>query len=234
MSFISQDNLRDYQNNGYTILDNPSVITEVKKLKKHFIDYYYNPEQDPSVARAKIKLFSGSIKVQEFIIRIHEEMSQIHEISVRCGPTVTHFTSNNAVGSSFGLPWHQDWPSMASSKNSIVAWTSLTPSDRFTHGLEVVPSSHQNGVASGRQTEQGYLIDNTADVDREAAILNLPEGGLVLFSSFLIHRTFVNPKFDGYKIAFSQRFDDMGDENWKNRGYPNAYKTSVDRELFLK
>lgn len=234
MSFISQENLIDYQTNGYMILDDPSLIIEIKKMKKTFFHHFYDTEHDPALARAKIKLFSGSIEVQRFIDRIHQEMSRIHELSVRCGPTVTHFTSNNTVGNSFGLPWHQDWPSMASSKNSMVAWTSLTPSDRFTHGLEVVPRSHQNGVASGHQTEQGYLIDNSSDLERDAAILNLPEGGLVLFSSFLIHRTFVNPKFDGYKIAFSQRFDDMAEDDWKNRRYQNAYKTSVDRELFLK
>lgn len=234
MGFISQQQVRDYQRNGYMILDNSNVISEVKKLKKHFSDSFYNPEQDPGIARAKIKLFSGSIKVQEFIIRIHKEMSQIHKSSVRCGPTVTHFTSNNSVGSSFGLPWHQDWPSMASSRNSIVAWTSLTPSDHSTHGLEVIPGSHQNGVALGRQTEQGYLVNSSDDLDSEAVVLKLPKGGLVLFSSFLIHRTFVNSKFDGYKIAFSQRFDDAGDEDWQNRGYPNAYKITVDRELFLE
>ena len=51
-------------------------------------------------------------------------------------------------------------------------------------------------------------------------------------SSFLPHKTFVNPGFEGWKLSISQRFDDLNDHEWALRGYKNAYTIAVDREMY--
>ncbi len=234
MELITDQNISDFQHYGYMILKEKKLIEKLSILYNQFNQHYYEPNLPAETSRRKIGLMAGDELIQNYLIAFQKELTKVQEFPIRCGPTVTHFTSTNSVGNSFGLDWHQDWPSMASSLNSLVLWTSLTPSTPLSHGLEVIPSSHKLGVATGQQTDFGYMVEPSKELEKKATILNLPSSGVVVFSSFLIHRTFINKEFTGHKISFSQRFDDLHNQDWQDRSYVNAYKTSVDRELFLK
>jgi hypothetical protein len=234
MDIITKQNIADFQHYGYIILQDVELIKNLNVLYAHFNQNYYEPNLTAEVCRRKIALLAGDELVQGYLFDFQCELKKIQAFPVRCGPAVTHFTSTNQIGKSFGLGWHQDWPSMASSLNSVVLWTSLTPSTRLTHGLEIIPSSHKFGVMEGRQTDSGYMVELPKELEKTSKILNLPSSGVVIFSSFLIHRTFVNKAFSGHKISFSQRFDDLHNKDWRDRSYVCAYKTSVDRDLFLK
>ena len=189
---------------------------------------------NPDIARRRIALFAHSPEVRTYLTVISRTIEQLGIDPVYCGPAVTHYTSNNLIGNSFGLGWHQDYPSMASSKRSVILWTSLTASSDSTHGMEVIPGSHKEGLLNGKQTEQGYYLNLAANQEKRAKVIDLKNGGICIFSSFLAHRTFVNNNFKGDKISFSQRFDDIGEQHWADLGYPNAYKTTVDRDLYTK
>jgi len=138
----------------------------------------------------------------------------------------------NEVGSGFGLEYHQDWPSMVSSLNSVVAWTAVTEVGPDTHGLEFLVSSHKAGVLPGEQTENGWIIDHKITLEYDSFIPVLPKGGLIIFSPFLVHRTHIAKSYLGYKLAFSQRFDDLHSNEWRERGFQCAYSNFVDRKLF--
>ena len=58
-------------------------------------------------------------------------------------------------------------------------------------------------------------------------------GDLLIMSCFLPHRTFVHPNFKGWKLSLSQRYDDLADKDWRNRGYKNSYQVTVNRKLYL-
>tara|TARA_B100000768_G_C11126419_1_gene309787 strand:- start:31 stop:744 length:714 start_codon:yes stop_codon:yes gene_type:complete len=234
MNLITDQKILDFQQYGYMILEEKKLTESLRILHNQFNRHYYEPDLPAETSRRKIGLMAGDELIQRYLIKLQKELTKIQAFPIRCGPTVTHFTSTNSVGNSFGLDWHQDWPSMASSLNSLVLWTSLTPSTPSTHGLEVIPSSHKLGIARGQQTDFGYMVEPSKDFEKKAKILNLPSSGVVIFSSFLIHRTFMNPEFTGHKIAFSQRFDDLYNKDWQERSYVNAYKTYVDRDLFLE
>jgi ectoine hydroxylase-related dioxygenase (phytanoyl-CoA dioxygenase family) len=120
---------------------------------------------------------------------------------------------------------------MASSLNSIVAWVNIFPIQNEQHTLEIVPRSHTNGLHRGRQSEQGYILDQ--QIFEESIRLVVPTGSLLLFSPWLVHRTFVSPTSNKTKLAVSRRFDDLACSSWKKRGMQNAYQTTVDRNLYL-
>ena len=57
------------------------------------------------------------------------------------------------------MPYHQDCPSMASSKCSVVLWLNLVDSNKETHGIEILPGYHLNGLLKGKQKKIGYILD---------------------------------------------------------------------------
>lgn len=223
---------REFENNGFVAFDGPKYYPKFADMLAVFKSKYLLDHDSAETVRRRITLFAQSPEVQAYLSLMSQIIKQLDIDPVYCGPAVTHYTSNNSIGNSFGLGWHQDYPSMASSKRSVILWTSLTASSSSTHGMEVIPGSHKEGLLKGSQTEQGYYLDLTAKQQESAKVLELENGGICIFSSFLAHRTFVNSEFKQEKISFSQRFDDIGDQNWAAMGYPNAYKITVDRELY--
>ena len=221
-----------FTKDGFIIIEDDEIQDRISGLKYKFENSFLDTAGKPSMNRAKIGLFAKSIAVSDFINGVCTNNIMPFDNPVYSGRCVTHYTSNNSTGNSFGLGWHQDYPSMASSKKSIIMWTSLTGCGLDTHGLELIQGSHKNGLYSGEISQHGYLVDEKNLPDLPRVVPLLTKGGIIIFSSFLVHRTHVNPEYKGHKIAFSQRFDDMDDQAWADRGYPTAYNISVDRELY--
>ena len=69
----------------------------------------------------------------------------------------------------------------------------------------------------------------------ESQVLELRQGQILFMSAWLVHRTFVNPACPpaDFKLALSQRFDDLEDRHWQNRGFVSAYHTAVDETYGL-
>lgn len=225
----------EFDAKGYVVLKNLELKAHVEKLKTKFeFEYMRLFENEISSNRNVIKRFADDFDVVKFFLapKIIQLVSELGiSMPVYCGPLVTHYTSNDETGGSFGLPYHQDYPSMGSSLRSVILWTNLNDSTTETHGLIVVPGSHKNGLLPGDQMETGYVI--AEQKFQTESILELQTGDLVAMSPFLVHKTFVNPKYKGWKLSLSRRVDDLACKDWKRRGYENAYKTSVNRSLYL-
>ena len=230
-------NNQKFQDEGYVILRTDELTEQLKELR-----VLYNKEfapliddNKPESSRRVISLFAKHPLVMNYIMSVGIYLPKLHvKTPLLSGPAVTHYTSFNAVGNGFGLSYHQDWPSMASSLNSVVVWTSLTPTGIDTHGLELLPKSHNRGLLEGEVTEAGYIINPEILNSYKSIIPNMKNGGTIIFSSWLIHRTYLNVNYRGYKLAFSQRFDDFTNTHWKKNGFATAYKNEVDRDLFRK
>ena len=219
---------------GFIVIKDKSITDQLKNLSKIFYEDFYDTGTSPERARKKLSVFANSLDVRKFLILLMEKLDFKTIYPVFSGPCVTHYTSNNDIGKAFGLGWHQDWPSMASSLSSYVVWSTLTPASVNTHGLELIPRSHTSGIFPGKASDHGWIVKSD-DIDETAAIVpELPDGGVIIFSSFLLHRTHINDKYIGEKMAFSQRLDNFDDEAWERNNYQSAYKTRVDRDLFEK
>ena len=222
--------------NGYLIVKNRTIRAQVKKaylLFKNSFEIKFS--NDPLTNREIIKKFAdhpfiSSIYTSGTMVKILKDLG--FKVPVKCGPLVSHYTSNDKTGNSYGLPYHQDYPSMGSSKSSIILWLNLVNSNEAAHGIEMLPKQHLNGILDGKQTKIGYVL-NKKYLKLKSIIPSIDAGDLLIMSTFLPHKTFVNPNFKGWKLSLSQRYDDLADKDWKTRGFKNAYQVKVDRKLYL-
>jgi len=229
--------MNDLNKIGFLIVKNQTIRSQVKKVSKIFKNQFKkNFSKNPVINREIVKRFAddpfvSSIFTSKTMVKILKDIGL--KIPVKCGPLVTHYTSNNKTGNSYGLPYHQDYPSMASSKHSVILWLNLVDSNKKTHGIEMLPGQHLNGLLEGKQTKIGYILDKKY-YKLNSIIPSIKAGDLLIMSAFLPHKTFVNQNFKGWKLSLSQRYDDLADKDWRARHYENAYKVSVDRDLYLK
>ena len=147
---------KEFYKNGFIIIKNKTIRNYCKNAKKIFDkDFSKKFIDNPAVNRELIKrfadhLFISSIFSSKVLINIIKKNIDF-KIPVKCGPLVTHYTSHNKTGNSYGLPYHQDYPSMASSKVSIILWLNLVDSNENTHGLEILKGFHLSGLLKGKQ-----------------------------------------------------------------------------------
>jgi hypothetical protein len=223
---------------GWVVVQNSKISNVVKNARKIFLNNFKSRfRENASVNRELIKRFGDHPSVSS-IYSNPDFVSTIKKISsvsspVFCGSLVTHYTSNDITGGGYGLPFHQDYPSMGSSLNSIICWSNLTDASRESHGVEVLSSNHMRGLLQGQQTDRGYIISEDEYNNSTKDIPTVAAGSVLIMSAFLPHKTYVNPNYDGWKLSLSRRFDDLNEKTWAQRGYKNAYGVSVDRGLYL-
>ncbi|WP_244491193.1 phytanoyl-CoA dioxygenase family protein [Paramesorhizobium deserti] len=222
-----------FQTDGFVIVKLQSLIQQTTVLREQFeASFQRRFTDDVNRNRNLLKRFAELPGTARLFLHPDIEI-MVRELGVVepvfCGPIVTHYTSHDVTGNSFGLPFHQDWPSMGSSRNSMVVWFSLTDAGADSHSLVVLPGRHMEGLLPGRHTERGYVLD---PIDKVGEILQIRAGEMLIMSAFLPHKTFVNPHYEGWKMSLSRRFDDLSNREWADRGFANAYGTSVDRELY--
>ena len=226
----------NYDKDGYSILRNKKLSLEIKNIKEEFKFFHSKFDKDASKNRNILKRFSDTFKVSnifsnEIMYLILKTFINIKN-PIFCGPVVSHYTSNDKTGSSYGLPFHQDYPSMASSKNSCIIWFCLEDCSTKNHSIAVIPGLHKNGLLPGDQNDGGYVL-NLLEKDKEKEkILDIIAGDILIMSSFLPHKTYVNKMTKNFKLSFSRRIDDFENQDWAHRKFVNAYKTIVDRQLF--
>lgn len=225
----------DFQRLGYEIVAMPESQKLIQAVRRKFETRVLEKfGEQPTRNRNLIKLLAEDIDVKRFfcspeIVSALKDRIGISE-AVQTGPIVTHYTASNTTGNNYGLPYHQDWPSMGTSANGVIAWTSITDIGKTGPGLRLVPGSHLLGLWPGEQTDTGYVlhqqeIESHLDVEIEA-------GHVLFMSPFLVHRTRTSPSPD-WKLSLSCRFDDFACEAWDRRNFVSAYKTAVDRQAYL-
>lgn len=226
---------QDFQRQGYVVAESAALRERVVALKSSYeSDFKWRFGDDPVTNRNLIKRFADSIELAALFTSPElVELVRVLGIAapVYCGPIVSHYTHHDTTGNSYGLPWHQDHPSMASSSNALIAWFSVNDCSVETHSVQVAPGLHTQGVLEGEQTEKGYIL---ADQEfAEQVVLDIKAGDVLLFSPYLPHRTYVNSASVAYKLSFSRRFDDLACPEWAVKKFVNAYQTQVDRMLYL-
>jgi hypothetical protein len=228
---------KKYLLNGYVIVSEEKIVKKIHEIQKIFFEKYYSKFENSSSHNLNlIKAFSKDPHIINMFLD-SKLLKLIKSLGVKypifCSPVVSHFTSKNKTGNKYKLPPHQDFPSMASSLNSIIVWIPLFDINNETHGISVKAKSHLKGILPGEETQTGYYVTINP---KELKPLHLKAGHLLIMSPFLVHSTFLNSKNSAldFKLAFSARYDDLENENWKNNHFQNAYQISVDRSLYKK
>jgi hypothetical protein len=221
---------------GFVVAKSNLIRARVADIKATF-ESTYQSRWDNCYAsnRNLIKRFADSIELAS-LFACSDLVEMVRALGmvapVYCGPVVSHYTHRDLTGNSYGLPWHQDYPSMASSSNALIAWISVNDCNPSTHSIQVAPGHHAQGLLAGEQRDNGYVL--VEQEFEQSRVLDIKAGDVLLFSPYLPHRTFVNPASCDYKLSFSRRFDDLECPAWPARQFANAYGVSVDRTLYLK
>jgi ectoine hydroxylase-related dioxygenase (phytanoyl-CoA dioxygenase family) len=130
-------------------------------------------------------------------------------------------------------PPHQDWRSMQGSLDSMVFWVPTTPVTAQSHPLEVVPGSHLLGLLTTMEHIMTPTVDDPRITEDVFVPLSMDPGDLVVFSSFLVHRT--GAQGDGkIRIAFSGRFNNADEASYVEHSYPTPYRYSYQTELIYE
>lgn len=226
---------QDFQLYGYVVAQSAALRERVAALKSCFESHFQRRFSDDPVAnRNLIKRFADSIELAS-LFSAPELVDLVRDLGIvsplYCGPVVSHYTHSDLTGNSYGLPWHQDYPSMASSSRGVICWVSINDCGAETHSIQVAPGRHTRGLLDGEQRDSGYFLAD--QLFAQSRVLDIQAGDVLLFSPYLPHRTFVNPASSAYKLSFSRRFDDLECPEWPARKFANAYGISVDRTLYL-
>ena len=228
--------LNNFESQGYCLISSSYLVEQMAKIRSIFESSYLTKfNEDPIFNRQIIKLLTNDLLVKSFFLS-DEIINSVKNAGLRypisSGPLVSHYTGKDLTGGGYGLGFHQDYPSMAGSKNSVIVWSSIYDTNPDTHGISVVPASHKIGLHPGTQTERGYLV---GQVDESSVkFIHIQAGDILIMSAYLLHATYINPVATKPKLSLSARFDDFESKEWQKRGYISAYSTMVDRDAYLK
>ena len=226
----------NFNKDGFIIIKNRLLKLHISQAKDLFIKEFKS-RFGPNISsnRELIKRFAdhpyiSTVLTSDVIVKIIQKKVGL-KVPVKCGPLVSHYTSNDQTGSSYGLPYHQDYPSMASSKCSIICWLNLVDTGIDKHGIEILKGQHKKGLLKGKNTDSGYILNKKNTKDLKSVIPTMKAGELLIMSCFSPHKTHIHPDYSGWKLSLSQRYDDLSDKEWAIRGFKNAYKSIVARKL---
>ncbi len=225
---------------GYTIFTSTSIKKKIKLFEQSFSEKFTTKFKNNNNInnRNLIKRVAGDLS----IFNIMYDKSLINFIKslnltypIQSGPLVTHYTSNNDISKSYGIPFHQDWPSMSSSKNSIIVWLNINNFLKNNgHGIEIMPKTHKK-IQLGNSTDKGYEVD-VEKLKKFKRIIIQPKYEILIMSSFLVHRSHIDKNLSKkyWRLGISTRFDDLECKFWKKNQFISAYKNIVDRDLYKK
>lgn len=129
-------------------------------------------------------------------------------------------------------PAHQDWRSMQGSLDSVVLWAPTTPVTTSSYALEVVPGSHLLGLLDTAEHIMTPTVDDPRITDDAYVPLAMQPGDVVVFSSFLVHRT--GETGDGLvRIAFSARYNNALEPTYIGHGYHTPYTYGYRKDLMV-
>lgn len=117
---------------------------------------------------------------------------------------------------------HQDWRSMQGSLNSVVIWVPLVNINRELGALQVIPGSHLMGLTT-EKVEEGFGMVKLSEEDEAKFIsVEVKRGDVLLFSSFLVHRSGDNIT-ESPRWSCHFRYNDIKEPTFIKRAYPHSY-----------
>ena len=124
------------------------------------------------------------------------------------------------------LPAHQEWSNMQGSLDGVVVWAPLVHIDASMGRLQVVPRSHRQGLvplSGGVQSDYPLAADVDRIKDEAFVEVDVPVGGAVVFSAFLIHRSGTNASLRT-RLTANFRFNNAEEPTFVDRDYLNPFR----------
>src|SRR4051812_17745904 len=150
-----------------------------------------------------------------------------------CTRPVMFFNSPHLAKSEsyYKAPPHQDWRSMQGSLNAMVVWVPLIDITKDLGALEIVPGSHLAGLLDSVEDDWYRTVKGTTD-DQYVPV-EVEAGDALFFSAFLLHRSGDNTT-DSIRWSCHFRYNDLDEQTFIERKYPNPYTYKPEQELLTK
>ena len=241
---IDPARVEDFDRDGFVILRSQYLVDKVAEMRKKFnSEFLARFTDDLEVNKNLLRRFGNTVEVSNFLGEA-QILAWVRALGLKnpvfSGPAITGYTSFDRTGRGWSTGWHQDWPGMATSLNSVVIWTNLVDSSPATHSLVVAPGMHNRGILPGNYSDDyGLLMTATEEILANQSVLSIKAGEVLFMSAFLPHSTFVNPQAQGeWKMSLNRRMSDLDAEDWIKRGYIDARggatKGAIDWQAYLK
>lgn len=212
----------------------PAAFTDNTSLRRNLEDLL---AADVPAYLAAVRQAAKLVELQRLAVsETITELMSAFGMGLQTLPTtaVLHIIGDKLLipGGYHGLAPHQDWPSIQGGLDSIVVWFPFTAvrSDRFP--VEVIKGSHLFGVWQGEIHEHELEIKRELYCEDDFEPVPMNPGDVLLMSTFLVHRTGVAGS-RGLRIAASIRYENAEEPSFVSRGYPCAYRRTVQREIIV-
>lgn len=237
-----------YKRNGFVLLKQIIPLEKVSAIQNDAIEIFSKQiiangidlnEQNFEVSLFELfnrnyKAFIGAAKLCQHTIILHSLASEqiiitkLKEIGIEkpaiCVKPIIYFNSRHIakIEGNYKTPTHQDWRSMQGSLNSAVVWIPLIPISKDLGALEVVPGSHKFGLMNSESDEWFRKIKDDRISDDKFISLEVEPGDMVIFSSFLVHKS-GNNITENIRWSMHFRYNDIFEETFIKREYPHPY-----------
>src|SRR5262245_50245308 len=136
----------------------------------------------------------------------------------------------------FLFHWHQDIAYTLGSLNSLTYWIPFGRVDRTVGSVEVIAGSHRHGLCPVRFTHEGDPPANkimspkdlrlVREPDQPGTVIEAERGDLVVFSTFILHRSVPNSG-DQVRWTAQVRHSDLAEPEFAAAGYMWGDMTNV-------
>ena len=179
--------------------------------------------------------FLGAAKLCQHTVSLfrlstnHGLINILKEVGIKqpviCVKPIMYFNSRHIskIEGHYKTPAHQDWRSMQGSLNSAVIWIPLVNINRNLGALEVIPKSHRRGLLPTEKDEWFRHIHPDCINNDDFLSLDVKAGDIVIFNSFLVHRS-GNNDTDSIRWSLHCRYNDASEETWIKRKFIHPYK----------
>lgn len=214
-----------------------SVILKMNDNKSHSLKESLKEVFDRSFEEyiGLLKAFSRSSIVQNFFLEKKIE-EVIKELGFKMPSTVSTPVSHvvdkdlNKTGvADVILGYHQDWASVQGSMNLVTAWIPLVDVKENTYPVQIIPGSHLSGISREDVKKRNIVEIEKEKIKKSPVDILLNKGDIAFFSGYTIHRT--KPDGEEFRIALSQRYEDLMEPTFKKRFYYCAYERTVNRDI---
>jgi hypothetical protein len=249
---ISSEDVSFYRANGYLVargfFEESHLNDVLKKFSlilrpggdesENLFEILLGMKHDKDRYLGRVKAIGRSLEAHDLLLS-DRTLEATRELGVSspsfCTSPVTHICSEELrLGDDYARSnmYHQDWPSIQGSLNSIIVWIPMFDIVN-NYPIYAVPGSHLEGVITANDFGNGFPeIKLSKSLRERSRPLRFKKGDVLFFSSFLIHGTgTASDGHSGFRLAISGRFDDMDDKFFIKNNYYCAYKRYVDRDV---
>ena len=130
------------------------------------------------------------------------------------------------------LEVHQDFSSLQSSLDMLVLWIPFFDVTAETCSIDVLPTSHKQGLLNGKTEGRENIIDESQYDDKDFVTVKLNAGDVLIFSGFTAHRTQKNRQnISKLRFATSCRYENAIEKTFITRDYPSRERKVMNRDI---